>query len=692
VKTEPTTRLPGGLRWAALLAVLVCAVAAGAAARPGDNPCEGLEPQRCDELTALLDRVSAEVADPSSWTEMPPRQDPEQVFIEATGRAELIDAAAWPEGFAVGDVVLRRLHETLEGEIDEINRLWDDTYFELLRTYNIGLEHAHGLEALEAEREAILTSLGQKSRRIAALEDLYLQNLRGIPTGLVVMGSGTWDGRQSITEFRKSIERRMGELAAEAGPASLVTASLKVVSNGLASEVIVQQSGGLVEAFESDPYCVARRREHYCVQMFRVFPEFTFSPVTGEAQPTWSGNAGRDDGVEAELIRSLNDRAVLKGRLDAEPAAARISEMLQRIEGFNRVKMQDLVDLETKFEREISQTREARAELHAQFERNRGRLEVAAASASGDLLGGATIEPRAALDEVYSWLHRRSRAIDDFLSRRDYVAVTSAREYLHGSQTTDELVRILVADAVKRLDHRRHQFLSRRVIRVVGGVLESVQGEQYYQEGQLRSFALPAFILSYPERADGEERGTQVQASILLAVLMRFDKRGENHQAAVSPVAAPVSAPVSVPVTPSPLPSHECDLRCQCDPAQPGSERFVRCRESGLVHDRDRDLVWAVGDVRTRSGASSAVRFAAGFRGLGSRGWRLPTARELMSLSPSEARSLGLPAVELWSGDSHGKGFAATKTVVSIHDGSSRELATRRRAAVLLVLQHFHPD
>jgi hypothetical protein len=671
------TRRGASGRLAGCLCVVVLALTAvpppGLAA-PG-SLCVGLDDARCAELGSLVAELSALARDEQGWTAIPAGASPLTVITEASRDAVLIDEEQWPAEAQVSLRLLDALKSALEEHVDRRTRAWEDDYFEHLRWYNTARTFRHDLEAVDAERTALETSLRHAENRIRILEGLFFQSIAGIGTGVVVTGHETWTEQHTITDFRNRIVERLAQVAAVDGGPKLVFSYSEVRDGQLLTDLVEEYRGGRVEAFESDPYCISERAEHYCVQMFRIYPELIGS--TQAESPPRPGVAEHDRLQSAQILDSLSDPVYLNSYLaEADDSQDVVRTMLDRVSAYNRRSVATLAEVEAKYRREISANQTHRRELEQRLEQNerqhRELLTAIEAEVAGETeavragLDGSTVA-----DLVASWVRRRADLLDRFLGQRDYIAYTVRREFLHAGQLSDDLRRMLVADALEKLDERRRHFLTSRFARVDAGVLQDYTIAEFYREGRISSFLLPLYLRSYPQRAQGG--GTETQESLLLALRITFDRRQVG------------SAPLSV-AQRRPDRSSAARALAACQPAAGVEGRFVPCTDRSFVWDRDQGLVWATGSVTENVLYRQFERRAAGLDGLGLQGWRLPTARELQSLADDPAAAPWRRPGQYWTAAARGSGMDVRVSTVWLPSGSPDERAADNIATGIAVL------
>jgi hypothetical protein len=649
----------------------------------GDSGASEPPPNGEQQLEDVIGGLSTPLVNGSGWLVVPSERSLDRILARSVRETTSVDAADWPEGYRVADRVLDAIEELLETEIDEDTRAREDRYLELLTEYSQARSSRQSFDDLAGDRAAIQSSLNHEAEREAALDQSYLQNLERIALAIPVMAVATWDGEISPSEFRRTMEQRMSEKAAESGLLSYVSATRTTVQGVAEHEFISEISGSRVEAFEGEPLCMSRRRVHTCLQVFRCMPEL----ATGNGS-TPTGRVGRSNertDVQVTILEDALDPNLRNSSLTSTPQLRdEVEEQFARIEAFNDQRLEDLAALQNRYVAEKSDIAATRRELEADLNAVSAGLDAAVEDFEQTIGERAPHDDSAWPEWMEARIGTREAEIDSLLDQREYIAFTTERQYLDGNQTIDGLKSSLARQALANLEQRRHQLLTRTVVHAENGMLTTSSAQQYYDQGRIVALALPAFVISYPHAHANEAGGTEVQGSIVLAVKIRFD-RAQSPAHGSNRVTTPGTAGRSG----RSVPRGErapCDLACRCGAVQADHEELASCLDPGMLFDPRSGLIWSTATGPRRIDVSDALHYARSFEGLEATAWRLPTVRELLELTPSQMAQLGLSEIrDYWTSDRIGRASQWGILTVSPHHREILRAPSNHHAAVVLV-------
>lgn len=169
--------------------------------------------------------------------------------------------------------LILRLRKFLDCEENLANEDWTKYYIEAVEKLNKRqITHRDYVDAQQSLRSSI-ASLIALTQRLRTINDVYKQNLEGIPTNILVLGKATSTDRdrvKRITVYRNISTSAKSFLSINKS-IKLLFSNTKLSSRGLLQNITHHKSGK-VEDYGANPVLYTDFHTHYVLQKYRIFP------------------------------------------------------------------------------------------------------------------------------------------------------------------------------------------------------------------------------------------------------------------------------------------------------------------------------------------------------------------------------------------------------------------------------------
>lgn len=461
---------------------------------------------------------------------------------------------------------IKILYKKLSKFSSDQNTQWNQEYLDLVQNYyNSQLD-------LQTYRETrnnfVLTLINYREikNRIQSIQDVYKQNLQGVPTTYLIIGKREWNSAFETVSKNYSLIAEGAQLFVKnelSKKTGLIFSETSVKDYTITKDVIKKFSGGITESYEIDPLVFTAYGTSYVVHMYRCYPRFVEEGEIQQVEQTGSSDkeAAPAPGTRYENIVSQDFQAIidkLNIKLDLESIKKyqnKIKELVLEVSTENQKSAEIIYEFDKKYREQMesiqipkSNTEDSIKTLLNKIAGNTNKIKFDALPLQmevGKIISG-TLElsnvkgeeiPRSVrdyLDEIeslFSEKERQSRKrFEDQIRSRRMIILTNKQEYLASGVNKLSFNYDLLDGALETLSDRKTKLIDYDLTVIKEGRLVSYKdAKSFKRTGRVTRYIIVPPILTY---IDAES----MRLSLFLAQEIEFRENPIDAQAQSEPV------------------------------------------------------------------------------------------------------------------------------------------------------------
>ncbi|CAN2042786.1 conserved hypothetical protein [Candidatus Magnetomoraceae bacterium gMMP-15] len=469
------------------------------------------------------------------------------------------------------------LYEKLSDKITKKNQQWSKDYLDLVKNFNLAQINLQSFQETADSLNNALDTYLTLHKRLLSVEEVYLQNLKGVDTTFLVLGISQWDThtQKSNECFNTIVKGGKAFVRQEFENTALIFSHTSMEEFRIKKDIIRSYSGGQIEEYETDPLLFQDETTMIAVQQYRVFPEF---PKIGSSKmpdieipddeksvPSGNyylplktdntSNSFQADIFLKQLSNIIDDAKNFLGYSKesiADNLFDKIKHLLNKVQKKNKISLDQIINFNTQYnsdiepiEDEINQTgRKISNDLNKLIKKivnidPKAEISSLTRDITNFLKSSEPEESYNFKDSIKNRLNKIKKTLffehrdqaehqlTEKIQKRKMLIFTIQSEFVPGGALAGSIPPKILTEALKRLKIRKERLVSYEFSIVEDRVLVNHQAAQYYDNGTVVRYFMPVPVLSFQKSI--ESGGTVAKMSILLALEIEYVKREENN-------------------------------------------------------------------------------------------------------------------------------------------------------------------